>query len=153
MPASRAGSGTVGGQDAAQLATRADAELAKTLPRWYWTVRALMNSRAPISGFSDAGPAARAASATSRTSTRCPHAHRLVETAPCGHRPPQTFTNVAPGGNMSTPTGGNAFLHALELNVRTELTLAETSQLGRGGRRRTDRRVAVRSGGCPALRS
>ena len=29
---------------------------------------------------------------------------------------------------MSTPTGGNAFLYALELNVRTELTLAETSQ-------------------------
>ena len=29
---------------------------------------------------------------------------------------------------MSTPTGDNAFLHALELNVRTELTLAETSQ-------------------------
>ena len=29
---------------------------------------------------------------------------------------------------MSTPTGDNAFLHTLELNVRTELTLAETSQ-------------------------
>ena len=29
---------------------------------------------------------------------------------------------------MSTPTGDSAFLHALELNVRTELTLAETSQ-------------------------
>ncbi len=29
---------------------------------------------------------------------------------------------------MSTPTGGNAFLHTLELNVRTELTLTETSQ-------------------------
>ncbi len=29
---------------------------------------------------------------------------------------------------MSTPTGDNAFLHALELNVRTELTLAKTSQ-------------------------
>jgi hypothetical protein len=29
---------------------------------------------------------------------------------------------------MSTPTGGNAFLYALELSVRTELTLAETSQ-------------------------
>ncbi len=29
---------------------------------------------------------------------------------------------------MSTPTGDHAFLHALELNVRTELTLAETSQ-------------------------
>ena len=29
---------------------------------------------------------------------------------------------------MSTPTGDNAFLHALELNVRTELTLVETSQ-------------------------
>jgi hypothetical protein len=29
---------------------------------------------------------------------------------------------------MSIPTGDNAFLHALELNVRAELTLAETSQ-------------------------
>ena len=29
---------------------------------------------------------------------------------------------------LSTPTGDNAFLHALELNVRTQLTLAETSQ-------------------------
>ena len=29
---------------------------------------------------------------------------------------------------MSTPTGDNAFLHALELNVRIELTLAETGQ-------------------------
>ena len=29
---------------------------------------------------------------------------------------------------MSTPTGDNASLYALELNVRTELTLAETSQ-------------------------
>jgi hypothetical protein len=29
---------------------------------------------------------------------------------------------------MSTPTGDNAFLHELELSVRTELTLAETSQ-------------------------
>jgi hypothetical protein len=29
---------------------------------------------------------------------------------------------------MSTPTGDNAFLHALELNVRTELALAETGQ-------------------------
>ena len=28
---------------------------------------------------------------------------------------------------MSTPTGDNAFLHELELTVRTELTLAETS--------------------------
>lgn len=30
--------------------------------------------------------------------------------------------------SWSTPTGDNAFLHALELNVRTELTLAEASQ-------------------------
>jgi hypothetical protein len=29
---------------------------------------------------------------------------------------------------MSSPTGDNAFLHELELNVRSELTLAETSQ-------------------------
>jgi hypothetical protein len=29
---------------------------------------------------------------------------------------------------MSTPTGDNAFLHELELTVRTELTLVETSR-------------------------
>jgi hypothetical protein len=29
---------------------------------------------------------------------------------------------------MSTPTGDNGFLHELELTVRAELTLAETSQ-------------------------
>ena len=29
---------------------------------------------------------------------------------------------------MSIPTGDNAFLHELELSVRAELTLAETSQ-------------------------
>jgi hypothetical protein len=29
---------------------------------------------------------------------------------------------------MSIPTGNNAFLHELELNVRAELALAETSQ-------------------------
>ena len=29
---------------------------------------------------------------------------------------------------MSTPTGGNAFLHELELNVRVALAQAETSQ-------------------------
>ena len=29
---------------------------------------------------------------------------------------------------MSTPTGDNAFLYELELTVRAELTLAETSQ-------------------------
>jgi hypothetical protein len=29
---------------------------------------------------------------------------------------------------VSTPTGDNAFLHELELTVRTELTQAETSQ-------------------------
>jgi hypothetical protein len=29
---------------------------------------------------------------------------------------------------MSTPTGDNEFLHAVELNVRSELALAETGQ-------------------------
>jgi hypothetical protein len=29
---------------------------------------------------------------------------------------------------MSTPTGDNAYLHTLEINVRAELTLVETSQ-------------------------
>jgi hypothetical protein len=36
------------------------ANLAKTLPRWYWTVRALMNSRLPISGFERPSRASRA---------------------------------------------------------------------------------------------
>jgi uncharacterized protein YbjT (DUF2867 family) len=35
---------------------------------------------------------------------------------------------VTTGGKMSTPTGNNAFLYTLELDVRTELTLVETSQ-------------------------
>src|SRR6266566_3052884 len=34
--------------------------LAKMLPRWYWTVRALMNSRVPISGFDSPSRASRA---------------------------------------------------------------------------------------------
>src|ERR1700757_771863 len=34
--------------------------LAKTLCRWYWTVRALMNSRAPISGLDRPSLASRA---------------------------------------------------------------------------------------------
>jgi hypothetical protein len=29
---------------------------------------------------------------------------------------------------MTIPTGGDAFLHELELNLRTEVTLAETGQ-------------------------
>ena len=46
---------------------------------------------------------------------------------------------------MSTPTGDNAFLHTLELNVRAELTLAETS--------RKRRPSAYRStSGCPIRR-
>ena len=37
---------------------------------------------------------------------------------------------------MTIPTGGNEFLHELELNVREELTVAESSPLGEesGGR-------------------
>jgi hypothetical protein len=31
------------------------------------------------------------------------------------------------GGKMSTPTGDDAFLHELELTVKEELTIAETS--------------------------
>src|ERR1700722_16993744 len=34
--------------------------LAKTLPRWYWTVRVLMNSRAPICGLDRPSRASRA---------------------------------------------------------------------------------------------
>jgi hypothetical protein len=33
--------------------------LAKTLPRWYWAVRALMNRLAPISGFDSPSRASR----------------------------------------------------------------------------------------------
>jgi len=39
-----------------------------------------------------------------------------------------TFTQVTSGGKMSTPTGDNASLRAVELNVRAELALAETGQ-------------------------
>ena len=38
------------------------------------------------------------------------------------------ITHVTHGGKMSTPTGDNASLYELELIVRAELTLAETSQ-------------------------
>ena len=34
--------------------------LVKTLRKWYWTVRGLMNSRAPISGFESPSRASRA---------------------------------------------------------------------------------------------
>jgi hypothetical protein len=44
--------------------------LAKTLPRWYWTVRALMNSRAPISGFDRPSRASRATCASWPVSSR-----------------------------------------------------------------------------------
>ena len=55
-------------------------------------------------------------------------AHRLVETAPCGQRPHRHSPTSRLEERVSTPTGDNAFLHALELNVRTELALAETGQ-------------------------
>jgi hypothetical protein len=42
--------------------------------------------------------------------------------------PSTTFTQVTSGGKVSTPTGDNAFLHAVELNVRAELALVETGQ-------------------------
>ena len=42
---------------------------------------------------------------------------------------PTTDTHPRPARRkMSIPTGDNAFLHELELNVRAELTLAETSE-------------------------
>ena len=49
--------------------------LVKTLRRWYWTVRGLMNSRVPISGFESPSRASRAiwaswAVSSSRVSTR-----------------------------------------------------------------------------------
>ena len=49
---------------------------------------------------------------------------------------------------MSTPTGDNAFLHTLELNVTAELTLAETIQPKRrsvGGGNLTPRRSQNRT--------
>src|SRR4029077_3996160 len=42
-------------------------------------------------------------------------------------QPPDSLAST--GAKMSTPTGGNAFLHELELTVRAELTLADASQL------------------------
>jgi hypothetical protein len=61
-------------------------------------------------------------------------------------RPPPTFTHVTLGGKMSIATSDNAFLHELELNVRAELTLAETGPAEEEAAGRTDRPVAVRSG-------
>jgi hypothetical protein len=42
--------------------------LVKTLRRWYWTVRALMNNRAPISGFDRPSRAIRASAKPRRRS-------------------------------------------------------------------------------------
>src|SRR5580704_5588807 len=54
--------------------------LAKTLARWYWTVRALMNSRAPISGLDRPSRASRAtwASWAVSGSLSCPGGVRAV---------------------------------------------------------------------------
>jgi len=54
-------------------------------------------------------------------------AHQVIA-ATLLSRPPPTFTQVTSGGKMSTPTGDDAFLHAVELNVRAELAQAETGQ-------------------------
>ena len=43
--------------------------LANTLCRWYWTVRGLMNSRAPISGFESPSRASRAICASCAVSS------------------------------------------------------------------------------------
>ena len=43
-----------------ELAARRDAELGETFPKWYCTVRELMNSREPISGFDRPSRASRA---------------------------------------------------------------------------------------------
>jgi hypothetical protein len=60
------------------------------------------------------------------------------DTGAVGHRPALSQTAGLPGlrcihrrhagGKVSTPTGDNAFLHELELTVRTELIQAETRQ-------------------------
>ena len=44
--------------------------LVKTLPRWYWTVRALMNSRAPISGLDRPSRASRRPGSPGRSARR-----------------------------------------------------------------------------------
>ena len=52
----------------------------------------------------------------------------LYQLTPAEARKVLDDVQVAPGEKMSTPTGDNAFLQELELSIRTDLTLAETSQ-------------------------
>ena len=58
------------------------ASLAKTLPRWDWTVRALMNNRLPISGFDSPSRASRAITASWAVSSSRVSTVRLRAVAP-----------------------------------------------------------------------
>jgi hypothetical protein len=53
---------------------------------------------------------------------------RQAIAAALSSRPPPIFTQATSGGKMSTPTGDDGFLRAVELNIRAELALAETGQ-------------------------
>jgi hypothetical protein len=56
-------------QDALELAREVMPSLVNTLRRWYWTVRGLMNSRVPISGFESPSRARRAVCASCAVSS------------------------------------------------------------------------------------
>jgi hypothetical protein len=73
------------------------ASLVKTLPGWYWTLRALMNSRAPISGFDRPSPASRA------TWTSCEVSSPVVSTVRL-----RAISPVASRSRLARELGSNA---------------------------------------------
>src|SRR5437868_469544 len=77
----------------------------------------------PATTPASALPASRTGSAGPPPARQSPYEPEEVPPGPPG--PP---AQVTPGEKMSTPIGENTFLHELELNVSTELTLAGTSQ-------------------------
>ena len=68
----------------------------------------------------DPAPATRAGTATQQPLLNC-----SVDAPPLFTRP---IAQVTSGGKMSTPTSDHAFLRELELDVRIELAMAQTSQ-------------------------
>jgi hypothetical protein len=74
------------------------ASLAKTLARWYWTVRALMNNRLPISEFDSPSRASRAITASWAVSSSRDATVRLRAVAPVARS-----SRLARSANPSMP--------------------------------------------------
>ena len=74
------------------------ASLAKTLCRWYWTVRALMNSLLPISGFDRPSRASRAITASWAVSSARVSSARLRAVSPVARS-----SRLARAANASIP--------------------------------------------------